>query len=234
MVQRVVIAEHAAVAHLSNPLCLPTFRADTTPAPVYQYTDTQPVRLVHRLDAPMNPSWKVVLLTVGMVFILVACGSAEATVGEDPEDPEEEGPAATVSVASYEDFDPGQFEEEVAPETVVSTVEHSVPDRLMEGRADHGVERVVDGFQIQVYSSMERSSAEDVRSDAESWWDDVSDDYEGLFPGGMSINIEFGQPYYRVRLGAFADREEAMEALQVVREKFGDAFLARARVTITR
>ena len=182
----------------------------------------------------MNISWKPALLVVGMVFTFIACGSAEATVGEDPEDPEAAEEPATVSVAPYEDFDPSQFDEEVAPQTVVSTVEHSVPARLMEGRADHGVERVVDGFQIQIYSSMERSAAEDVRSDAQAWWDEVSDDHDELFPGGMSINIEFGQPYFRVRLGAFAEREEAMEALQVVRQEFSDAFLARAQVTVTR
>lgn len=183
----------------------------------------------------MTPLSRLSILCIGLLMI-VGCASTETT--SQPADngtgEEESLPTVEISVAPYETFDSSQFEEQ-PPRIAATTVAHSAPPQLLEVRADRGVEQVVDGFQIQVYSSIERSAAEQVRQEVQAWWEDQRDNVEAsLFPEGMPINIEFGQPYYRVRIGAFAERESALEALQVVRRTFDDAFLARSQVTITR
>lgn len=185
----------------------------------------------------MNLLTKLFALSAVLLFMVGCTGPQASTsqpAGESGDDATEEGARPTVSVAPYETFDAAQFEEQ-PPQMTATMVEHSVPPRLLEVRADQGMEQVVDGFQIQVYSSIERSEAEDVRQEVQEWWEEERDEEtEALFPEGMPINIEFGQPYYRVRIGAFAEREQATEALEFVRETFEDAFLARTQVTVTR
>jgi hypothetical protein len=53
-----------------------------------------------------------------------------------------------------------------------------------------------------------------------------------LFREQPPIVIEYSQPYYRVRFGAFAEREEAEEALEFVQKKYSGAFVARSTVTV--
>lgn len=174
-----------------------------------------------------------------LALVVVGCtGPQESTSQPANTDNAESSsrPTVSVSVAPYETFNVRQFEEQLPRRSLnTTTVTHDVPRQLMEVRADQGVEQVIEGFQIQVYSSVERSAAEQMRREVQAWWEEQRDgEAADLFPQGMPINIEFGQPYYRVRIGAFAERERAREALTFVRETFNDAFIARAQVTITR
>lgn len=184
----------------------------------------------------MNLLTKLFALSAVLLFMVGCTGPQASTSQPAGESGEADSGNATrsVSVAPYETFDASQFEER-PPQVTATTITHEVPPQLLEGRADRGVEQVVDGFQIQVYSSIDRSQAEEVRQDVQEWWEEEREgEANELFPEGMPINIEFGQPYYRVRIGAFAEREQAAEALEFVRKTFDDAFLARTQVTITR
>ena len=133
----------------------------------------------------------------------------------------------------YETFDPAGYD--VRPPAVPAAVTHDVPPRLMEGRVEvpprgpaAPTTRVVDGFRIQVFTSEDRSSAERVRAEAEGW-------ASGQAGAGARLRgeVAYLQPYYRVRLGAFASRNEAEEALAVVRTRYPEAFLVPDLVTIT-
>jgi hypothetical protein len=57
---------------------------------------------------------------------------------------------------------------------------------------------------------------------------------QDIFRSQPPIVIEYSQPYYRVRIGAFADRQEASDALEFIREEYSGAFVARSTVTIVR
>mgnify|MGYP006271990607 CR=1 FL=1 len=171
-----------------------------------------------------------------LLLFVVGCTGPQESTSQPADGESESGTVRTaVSVAPYETFDARAFMVQTPRMRTASSIEHAVPRQLMEARADKGVEQVVEGFQIQVYSSVERSAAEDVRQEVQAWWEEERDEESAaLFPEGMPINIQFGQPYYRVRIGAFAEREQALEALSFVRRAFEDAFIARARVTVTR
>ena len=71
---------------------------------------------------------------------------------------------------------------------------------------------------------------------AESWWRDLSASQRPDYLGDriLDVDIVWQQPYYRVRAGAFATREEAQRALSVVEHTFPDAFIVPSVVTITR
>jgi len=170
-----------------------------------------------------------------VLLLVVGCTGPQESTSQPADAAEEERTIRpAVSVAPYETFDARQFEAQ-PPRLSTAAVIHAAPRQLMEARADRGVKQIVDGFQIQVYSSVERAAAEEMRQEVQTWWEEERDEEAAaLFPEGMPINIEFGQPYYRVRIGAFAEREQALEALSFVRTTFADAFIARAQVTVTR
>ena len=103
-------------------------------------------------------------------------------------------------------------------------------------RADEGATQTVEGFRLQVYSATNKQSAEEFRAQVQSWLQRTRDDApDGLFASNEApVVIQYSQPYYRVRIGAFTTREEAQEALDFVRTQYSDAFIARSTVTITR
>ena len=85
-----------------------------------------------------------------------------------------------------------------------------------------------------MYSAQDKQSAEEFREQVRQWWNKVRSEAPGdLFRDPLPIVVEYGQPYYRVRVGAYASRDRAEEALEFVRRDFGDAFVARSTVTVT-
>ncbi len=172
---------------------------------------------------------------IALSVVLCACTGSSQTSGQtgpspgtDP-DAAEEGPA----VAEYETFDASEYEARL-PERTVEIV-HQVPERLMRGRADEGIRRTVEGFRIQVYSARDQQAAEEFREQVRQWWESNREEAPRSALGeDPPIVVEYSQPYYRVRIGAFADREVAEQALAFVSEEYSNAFISRGTVTVTR
>lgn len=157
-------------------------------------------------------------------------------------DPASEAPLA--GYPAYETFDPAGYD---ADPEAVTAVEHDVPARVMEGRVnvpgqtgggqpapapppEEPQARQVDGYRIQVFNTSSRDAAERVRDEAAAWWRGAQS--ASGAPRAMDLQIAYQQPYYRVRMGAFASREEADAALALVRQRFPDAFLVADLVTV--
>lgn len=171
----------------------------------------------------------LVLLAVSLVF--VACATVRGGSGSDGNGGAET-PDPEDRVAAYESFDPASYEE--APPSVEVDIEHQVPDRLMQVQATQGVSRTVEGFRIQIYSTQEKRAAEEMLRTTTSWWERAKDDAPApLKDGDLAAVIEYRQPYYRVRVGAFASRQQAERVLDFVKEEYPDAFITRGRVTVT-
>ena len=176
-------------------------------------------------------------LVVLAVLTLSACATTAPPRGPAPPDE----PAAPAYPA-YETFDPAGYD---AQPDVATDVDHDVPERVMAGRVvvpgggaapapapePSGEPREVDGYRVQVFSSNNRGSAERVRAQALAWWDGAKG--RAGAPEYLEARVVYLQPYYRVRLGAFATREEADDALRLVRGEFPEAFLVADRVTVT-
>lgn len=173
---------------------------------------------------------------------LLALLTLSACVSTTPPDVEAPDETPVSAYPAYETFDPSGYD--AAPE-VRTDVEHDVPARVMAGRVvvpgggaapapappSDGEPREVDGYRVQVFSSNSRDSAERVRTQATSWWQGARS--RAGAPASLEARVVYLQPYYRVRLGAFATREEADAALQLVRNEFPEAFLVADRVTVT-
>ncbi len=180
----------------------------------------------------MRPT--LALICSASLLLFSACSGVQQTEGQ-PRDTEPDRPTETrtTTLASVETFDPSMYT--VQPPQPEVDIRHSVPDRLMRGEASKGVRRVVEGFRIQIFSSREKSAAERRRAEARDWWEQVrqrAEVSEDLFPEQLPTNIAYRPPYYRVRIGSFAERDRAEEALAFVQRKYPDAFIAQSRVTI--
>jgi hypothetical protein len=137
-------------------------------------------------------------------------------------------------VDRFETFDPAAFPER-PPRASGSPVQHQVPLRLLQGRAAEGVRVTLEGYRIQLLSTQDKEEANRTAEAARQWWRNTRDTVpDPLFADPPPIVIEYGQPYYRVRLGAFAERRRAEEALTIVQREFDGAFIVQGRVTVTR
>lgn len=171
-----------------------------------------------------------------MALVVAACsGPQTSTEDSGPSAAErraEEERARRATVAQYETFDVSAYP--VRPPDQTVEVKHQVPQRLMQGRADEGARQTLEGYRIQVFSADDQGAAQEFRERVRQWWQEVQPDAPaGLFRGEETpIVIEYSQPYYRVRLGAFADRDTAEKALDFIREKYDGAFVAQSTVTV--
>lgn len=177
------------------------------------------------------------LISCVALLFFSACSGVQQTEGQprSEQQPAEERSEETNRLSAFETFDPAMYT--VAPKQREVTIQHVVPARLMQGEASRGIRRTVEGFRIQIFSSQQKTVAERRLTEARDWWaqqrqqEDVPDD---LFAEVLGAVIEYRQPYYRVRIGSFAERDRAEEALTVVKRQYPDSFIARSTVTITR
>ena len=169
------------------------------------------------------------LLLLALVSFAACSGPREVDRGPEPP-PEDEGTAPV-----YETFDPAPYDAQ--PEAPDAEIAHDVPPALMAGEIEMPETegpRTVQGYRVQVFSSADKAAADDVRDEAAGWWRVVRDDPDAAaaLPNGLPAEVEYHQPYYRVRLGAFEFRREAEAALRVIQRRFPEAFIVPGTVTI--
>jgi len=168
---------------------------------------------------------------VGLLAVaLGACTTSRSTTDDTATD--DSSPPRS-ALAEVETFDPSRYPVE-PPRRDLGDIAHRVPERLMSSRAAENITRTVNGYRIQVYSAADKAAAEEFRERVRLWWSRVEDRApEAAFSATPPLVIEYAQPYYRVRIGAFADRSRAQDALEFVQREFPDAFIARGTVTVT-
>lgn len=181
---------------------------------------------------------------VGAGMLLAGCSGPQTTTTDDdtttqpstpgPDQPDPAPSPTGRALAQAETFDASQYP--LRTPTRSASVQHAVPDRLMRLRADEGATQTVEGFRVQVFSATNKQSAEQFRVEVQSWLQGARDDApDGLFSSNEApVVIQYSQPYYRVRIGAFTKRDQARKALDFVRMQYSDAFITRSTVTVTR
>ncbi|MEX0820530.1 MAG: SPOR domain-containing protein [Rhodothermales bacterium] len=173
---------------------------------------------------------KLGVIVLLMMFVSACAGPREVA------EPVEESvvlPSPEVRLSAYEDFDASRYEEpELGP---MPPIEHDVPARLMEGRADEGIRRELQGLRVQIHSSLEKSEAVEVEEELQEWL--RSENENEAVPSALRdlpIYVVYIQPYYRVRVGNFTSREAADRVRRYVARQFPNAFIVPDTVVITR
>lgn len=172
-------------------------------------------------------------LIFSLILLLCACSGPPETAGQNgPSAEADPEPDPRTMIPQYETFDAAKYVARPLNEAI--EVDHRVPVRLMRGRADEGVKRRVQGYRIQVFSALDKTAAQSFRQRIQQWWQESVEEAPDVFRESPPIVVMYSQPYYRVRLGAFVEREDAEDGLEFVRREYPKAFIARSTVTVTR
>lgn len=186
-------------------------------------------RKTRLLDMNVN-QFRVFFVTALLLLVSACSGSRESSRSTEPGD---ELPTPQVQHSDYEDFDASAYREP-APR-VATDIEHDVPEDLMLGRADSGVRSTVQGFRVQVFTTLDKNVAVEQEEGAKAWWSENQGNAPaGLFSSELPVSVVYIQPYYRVRIGNFTSRESAEQALDFLSRRFPEAFIVPDTVTVTR
>ena len=172
------------------------------------------------------------LVTFGFVLVAGCAGPGKTVADGDAKDIE----YYIENINQYEDFDETDYVD--PPPVTGEVIDHDVPVELMAGSASSDARsyQTIDGFRIQIHSSLDKEGAVASEERAKEWWRTLPASEKPSSMGGASLSVylKFVQPYYRVRVGNFATREEAEVALQVISARFPRAFIVVDRVTVLR
>ena len=175
---------------------------------------------------PMRP-WA--LLAV-LSLALSACSSSAPAVTDDI-------PAAVTGPTSWSEVESVDMNDypDVLPQTEV-ILEHDVPQSLMNSTADDGTAIELDGFRVQVFSSSERSEAAQVEDEVQRWLNGLSDGQRNRMglAGVVSVYSFYRPPFYRIRVGDFEKRDDALALTNSLQRQWPGALIVPDRVTIIR
>jgi hypothetical protein len=177
-------------------------------------------------------SIRVSLWTLAAVAVSLAACSGPSRTASGPVDVPDETPVLDLS--STETFDVDPYRDEAPRSPVI--VEHDVPEALMQSRADAGVVQVVDGFRVQVFSSLDRNEAVMAEEEVSEWWNGLSQRIRAEYGADSTLGIynNYRQPLYRVRVGDFTRRVDAERLMALMASRFSTVFVVPDRVTIRR
>lgn len=141
-----------------------------------------------------------------------------------------------VNWAEVEDFDADRYaEEQPAPRPDIT---HDVPAELLRRGGDEGISAgEQNGFRINVFSSTDPLEADRAAAQATAWWQELQEngdliDTYTTREYDPPVYQDYRAPYYRVRIGNFADRADAQRMLKLVEDRYPNAFIVPDQVIL--
>ena len=157
---------------------------------------------------------------------LYACRTAEQITGKRPDGSAAEAGAdsARAATAARAEFDLADYRNSLAD--VFATQQHDAPEALFQTfKGNQPVERdPFDGFRIQIASTRNVAMADSTAKKFRLWADTT---FAGYQP---QTYVFFKQPYYKVHVGDFHDRERANRVSRLVKRKYSDAWVVHDRI----
>jgi hypothetical protein len=156
--------------------------------------------------------WLKISTVICIGLFLQACSTTqEVVVTEEPVvETLVENPAESLGY-DYQDY-------LIKPELAFHSVENSIPEAF---QVDVSISQANanSGFRVQIISTQDVRLAEEIRTEFNTWLDQEVSEYNA------NAYILFRQPYYRLHVGDFKSRANAIEFAQVVKRKFPDAWV---------
>jgi len=185
-------------------------------------------KIVEKVLSLMRSPSPFVLIV--LLLFLAACS------GSRPVEVEERGPREPTfeevleQLPSTESFDASAYP--TPPPVVDVEVEHDVPEALMKGIADGGVSGQQRGYRIQVVFAREKDTADQAVEAVHQWLQLMREENPGqnVFQLDLPVHNIYLQPYFRVRVGDFSNKETAEELLNLMIDEYPNAFIVADQV----
>ena len=165
----------------------------------------------------------ILFLVIGTLSIVAACTTTEQTTKRDDE-PETE---------TTEEYTEDRRNELAALLTrtrnkladTYLTQQHDVPEAFLKvDTTDNSYYNPFDGYRIQILSSREVTTADSISTQFRLWADTT---FAGYTPKAY---VFFKQPYYKVHVGDFQDREKANTLSRIIKRKYPEAWVVHDRI----
>ena len=185
--------------------------------------------VIRRRDLGQRGRW-LSLTVLALLLVLSGCSASAPVVVDDPLD-EPTGPSTWPEV---EEVDMNEYPDTIPQ--VDQTLEHDVPQSLMNSTADDGTPIELDGFRVQVFSSSEREEAVRVEDAVQRWLNGLSDGQRNALGLSETATVYsfYRPPFYRIRVGDFEKRENAARLATTLQRQWPGALVVPDRVTIIR
>lgn len=160
--------------------------------------------------SPTKRNLAVLLLSFGL-FVHSCASTQQIVVSNEPVvETTQESPVETLG------YNPDDYL--IKPELAFYSVENTIPEAF---QVDVALSQANtnSGFRVQIISTQDVRLAENLRIEFNSWLDDEVPEYNA------NAYILFRQPFYRLHVGDFRSRADAIEFAQVVKRKFPDAWV---------
>jgi len=186
--------------------------------------------MIESLNPAIASGLKHAFLSVLMCVFVAACSSSSPVVTdvqpEEPTGPTSWSEVETVDMNDYPDMLPD----------VDDTLEHDVPQSLMNSTADDGTAVELDGYRVQVFSSSERNEAAQVEDEVQRWLNGLSEGQRNAMGLGEVVSVYsfYRPPFYRIRVGDFEKRDDALTLTSALQRQWPGALIVPDRVTIIR
>lgn len=107
--------------------------------------------------------------------------------------------------------------------------ENEIPEVFKQIRVEQKVEKnIYEGYRVQIYSGQDVEMADTVAYHFEAWVDTTISGYT------PDTYVFFRTPYYRVHVGDFHERDQAIRFSNLVKRQFRDAWVVYDRVNPTK
>lgn len=161
-------------------------------------------------------------------FILLMAGLSACTTTEQAAERDEE-PRREISEDTEEISDEALSSKLDETRSKLSdiylTQQHDVPEAfLKKDTTDNSYSNPFDGYRIQVLSTRDVNIADSVSTDFRLWADSTFANYV------PKAYVFFRQPYYKVHVGDFQDRQKANTLSRIIKQKYPDAWVVHDRI----
>ncbi len=107
------------------------------------------------------------------------------------------------------------------PAKTIAINQSPVINQLIEKRIEWNArDQTTDGYRVQLFSGTSRSEAMTEKSKAESLFEETT------------IHIIYNQPYFKVRVGDFRTKLEAMRMQELLKEHFESMFIVKDNISL--
>lgn len=175
------------------------------------------------------------LILIGCLILILSCSTQESL--SDRSDDNESGdrieesanPAETSDdMLSLSDMDSRYrvlYDSRSRLSDFYSSLAHDMPESyLQSGNTSSDDVDIYAGYRIQLISTRNVTEADTLQRDYEAWADTT------FLPKAPDSYIFFRQPYYRVRIGNFYDRDEAVSLSRFIKNRYPEAWVVHDRI----